>query len=73
MLRGLDVFTRLGKNRRLLILLALGALLLLCMLIAVSIGAVSISPLNIMKMVMDKIKGYEPTPENIELSGIIGT
>ena len=54
MLKGLDLFARLRQNRRLLILLALGVLLLLCMLIAIAIGAVPISPLNIIKMILDK-------------------
>ena len=48
------MLTRLKQNRRLLILVALGALLLLCLLIAVSLGAVSISPLSIIKMTLNK-------------------
>jgi len=48
------LLTRLKQNRRLLILVALGALLLLCLLIAVSLGAVSISPLSIIKMTLNK-------------------
>lgn len=48
------MFTRLKQNRRLLILLALGLVLLLCLLIAVSLGAVPISPLNILKMTLTK-------------------
>jgi len=66
-----DLFTRLRRNRRLLILLVLGALLLLCMLIAVSLGAVPISPLNIIKMVLDKIglfhfsATWQPSDETI--------
>jgi len=47
--------TRLKQNRRLLILIALGAILLLCMLIAVSVGAVPISTLSIMKMTLNKM------------------
>jgi len=46
---------RLKQNRRLLILIALGAILLLCMLIAVSVGAVPISTLSIMKMTLNKM------------------
>ena len=48
------MFTRLKQNRRLLILLALGAFLLFCLLIAVSLGAVPISPLDIIKMTLNK-------------------
>jgi len=48
------LFTRLKQNRRLLILLALGAFLLFCLLIAVSLGAVPISPLDIIKMTLNK-------------------
>jgi len=48
------LFTRLKQNRRLLILVALGAILLLCLLIAVSLGAVPISPLDIIKMTLNK-------------------
>lgn len=48
------MFTRLKQNRRLLVLLALGALLLFCLLIAVSLGAVPISPLDIIKMTLNK-------------------
>jgi len=49
------LFTRLKQNRRLLILLALGAFLLFCLLIAVSLGAVPISPLDIIKMTLNKM------------------
>ena len=49
------MFTRLKQNRRLLILLALGAFLLFCLLIAVSLGAVPISPLDIIKMTLNKM------------------
>ena len=54
---------RLKQNRRLLILVALGAILLLCMLIAVSIGAVPISMLSIIKMTLNKIglSHFSPT------------
>ena len=48
------MFTRLKQNRRLLILVALGAFLLFCLLIAVSLGAVPISPLDIIKMTLNK-------------------
>lgn len=48
------MLTRLKQNRRLLILLALGVVLLLCLLIAVSLGAVPISPLDIIKMMLNK-------------------
>jgi iron complex transport system permease protein len=50
----IKMFTRLKQNRRLLILLALGALLLLCLLIAAALGAVSISVLDIIKMTLNK-------------------
>ena len=55
--------TRLKQNRRLLILVALGATLLLCMLIAVSIGAVPISMLSILKMTINKmgLSHFSPT------------
>ena len=55
--------TRLKQNRRLLILVALGAILLLCMLIAVSIGAVPISMLSILKMTINKmgLSHFSPT------------
>ncbi len=55
--------TRLKQNRRLLILVALGAILLLCMLIAVSIGAVPISPLTIIEMTLNKmgLSHFSPT------------
>ena len=65
------MFTRLKQNRRLLILLALGAILLLCMLIAVSLGAVSISPLDIIKMILNKVglfhftATWQPSDETI--------
>jgi len=48
------MLTRLKQNRRLLILLALGVVLLLCLLIAAAVGAVSISPLDIIKMMLNK-------------------
>jgi len=48
------MLTRLKQNRRLLILVALGAFLLFCLLIAVSLGAVPISPLDIIKMTLNK-------------------
>lgn len=48
------MFTKLKQNRRLLILLALGVVLLLCLLIAAAVGAVSISPLDIIKMMLNK-------------------
>ncbi len=65
------MFTRLKQNRRLLILMALGALLLLCLLIAVSLGAVPISPLNIIKMTLNKMglfhftATWQPSDETI--------
>jgi iron complex transport system permease protein len=49
-----EMVTGVKHNRRLLILLALGAVLLLCLLIAASLGAVPISPLDIIKMTLDK-------------------
>lgn len=49
-----EMFTGLKQNRHLLILLALGAVLLLCLLIAASLGAVPISPLDAIKMTLDK-------------------
>ncbi len=65
------MFTRLKQNRRLLILMALGALLLVCLLIAVSLGAVPISPLNIIKMTLNKMglfhftATWQPSDETI--------
>jgi iron complex transport system permease protein len=56
------LFTRLKQNRRLLILLALGAFLLFCLLIAVSLGAVPISPLDIIKMMLNKTGLFHFTP-----------
>ena len=45
---------KLKQNHRLLILVLLGTILLLCLLIAAAIGAVSISPLSIIKMTLNK-------------------
>lgn len=65
------MFTKLRQNRRLLVLVALGALLLLCLLVAVSLGAVPISPLNIIKMTLNKIglfhftATWQPSDETI--------
>ena len=46
--------TSLKLNHRLLVLVALVVILLLCLLIAAAIGAVSISPLSIIKMTLNK-------------------
>ena len=65
------MFTKLRQNRRLLVLVALGALLLVCLLIAVSLGAVPISPLNIIKMTLNKMglfhftATWQPSDETI--------
>lgn len=65
------MFTTLRQNRRLLVLVALGALLLVCLLIAVSLGAVPISPLNIIKMTLNKMglfhftATWQPSDETI--------
>ncbi len=48
------MFTSLKLNHRLLVLVALGVILLLSLLIAAAIGAVSISPLSIIKMTLNK-------------------
>lgn len=45
---------KLKQNHRLLILVLLGTILLVCLLIAAAIGAVSISPLSIIKMTLNK-------------------
>lgn len=42
------------QNHRLLVLIALGVILLLCLLLAAGLGAVSISPLSIIKMTLNK-------------------
>jgi iron complex transport system permease protein len=55
----LQLFTGLRQNRRLLILLALVAILLLCLLIAAALGAVSIHPLDIIKMTLNKIALFD--------------
>ena len=49
------MIARLKQNHRLLVLVALAALLLLCLLVATAIGAVSIPPLDIVKMTLNKI------------------
>ena len=49
------MIARLRQDHRLLALVALAALLLLCLLIATAIGAVSISPLDTVKMTLNKI------------------
>jgi iron complex transport system permease protein len=65
------MLTTLRQNRRLLILLVLVALLLFCLLAAAAFGAVSISPLNIVKMTVDKVlpidlsPTWQPTDETI--------
>ena len=53
------MFTSLKLNHRLLILLALGAILLLCLLIAAALGAVSIPPLDIIKMTLNKAPTFD--------------
>lgn len=45
---------KLKQNHRLLVLIALGVILLLCLLLAAGLGAVSISPLSIIKMTLNK-------------------
>ncbi len=61
----------LKRNHRVLVLVALGAALLLCLLIAVSLGAVPISPLNIIKMTLNKMAlfnftaTWQPSDETI--------
>jgi len=65
------MLARLKENHRLLILVLLGALLLLCLLLASGLGAVSISPLNIVKMTVDRVlpidlsPTWQPTDETI--------
>jgi iron complex transport system permease protein len=65
------MFTKLKRSRRLLVLAVLGALLLLCLLIAVYIGSVSLSPLDIIKMTLNKIglfhftATWQPSDETI--------
>lgn len=49
------MFSKLRQNHRLLVLVVLGALLLLCLLISAAFGAESISPLDIVKMTLNKI------------------
>jgi len=49
------MFARLKQNHRLLVLVALGAVLLFCLLISAAFGAESISPLDIVKMTLNKI------------------
>ncbi len=49
------MFTRLRQNHRLLLLVVLGAILLLCLLLGAAFGAESISPLDILKMTLNKI------------------
>jgi len=49
------MIARLRQDHRLLVLVALAALLLLCLLVATAIGAVSIPPLDIVKMTLNKI------------------
>lgn len=48
------MFARLTQNHRLVILVVLGGILLLCLLLAAGLGAVSISPLDIIKMTLNK-------------------
>jgi iron complex transport system permease protein len=48
------MFARLKQNHRLVILIMLGEILLLCLLLAAGLGAVSISPLDIIKMTLNK-------------------
>jgi len=56
------MFTRLKQNHRLVVLVALGVLLLLCLLIAAGLGVVSISPLNIMKITLNKMALFSFVP-----------
>ena len=62
---------RLRQDHRLLVLLVLMAVLLLCLLAGVAFGAVSISPLNIVKMTLVKVLPidltvtWQPTDETI--------
>ena len=56
------MFTRLKQNHRLVVLVALGAILLLCLLIAAGLGVVSISPLNIMKITLNKMALFSFVP-----------
>jgi len=64
---------RLRKDHRPLVLLVLLAVLLLCLLAGAAFGAVSISPLNIVKMTVDKVlpidlsPTWQPTDETILL------
>lgn len=57
------MFTRLRQNHRLLVLVVLGAVLLLCLLIGTAFGAVSLSPLDIIKMTLNKmaLSDFSPT------------
>jgi iron complex transport system permease protein len=56
------MFTRLKQNHRVMVLVALGVLLLLCLLIAAGLGVVSISPLNIMKITLNKMALFSFVP-----------
>jgi len=49
------MFTRLKQNHRLLVLVVLGAILLFCLIIGAAFGAEAISPLDIVKMTLNKI------------------
>ena len=56
------MLTRLKQNHRLVVLVALGVLLLFCLLIAAGLGVVSISPLNIMKITLNKMALFSFVP-----------
>ena len=62
---------RIRQNHRLLVLLVLAAILILCLLIAAALGAVPISPLSIVKMVLNKLPiidflaTWQPSDETI--------
>ncbi|MFW6125696.1 MAG: FecCD family ABC transporter permease [Chloroflexota bacterium] len=56
------MWARLKESHRLLMLLLLGAVLVLCLLLASALGAVSISPVDLVKMTLDKLLPVDLAP-----------